>query len=113
MNLAIKDIRHNLGRFALTTVGVGMLLMVVMGMGGIYRGILEDATLLIDRVGADLWIVQRDTRGPFCGDLACSAELGLSGDGGPGCPRRPGNLFYHTVQRQRHGKALADCDSGF
>jgi hypothetical protein len=27
MNLAIKDIRHNLGRFALTTVGVGMLLI--------------------------------------------------------------------------------------
>ena len=65
MNLAAKDIRHNLGRFALTTIGVGMLLMIVMGMGGIYRGIIEDATLLIDRVGADLWVVQRDTRGPF------------------------------------------------
>ncbi len=32
MNLARKDIQHNLGRFALTTVGIGMLLMVVMGM---------------------------------------------------------------------------------
>ena len=50
MNLASKDIRHNLGRFTLTTLGVGMLLMVVMGMGGIYRGIVEDATLLIDRI---------------------------------------------------------------
>ena len=29
MNLATRDIRHNLGRFALTTVGIGMLLMVV------------------------------------------------------------------------------------
>jgi hypothetical protein len=65
MNLASKDIRHNVGRFALTTLGVGMLLMVVMGMGGIYQGIVEDATLLIDRIGADLWIVQRHTRGPF------------------------------------------------
>ena len=43
MNLAARDIRHNLGRFALTTLGVGMLLMVVMGMGGIYRGVVEDA----------------------------------------------------------------------
>ena len=60
MNLALKDIRHNLGRFTLTTVGVGLLLMIVMGMGGIYRGVIEDATLLIDRVGADLWIVQED-----------------------------------------------------
>ena len=41
MNLAHKDIRHNLGRFALTCLGVGMLLMIVMGMGGIYRGIIE------------------------------------------------------------------------
>jgi hypothetical protein len=65
MNLALKDIRHNLGRFILTTVGVGLLLMIVMGMGGIYRGVIEDATLLIDRVGADLWVVQRNTRGPF------------------------------------------------
>ncbi len=65
MNLALKDIRHNIGRFSLTTVGVGMLLMVVMGMGGIYRGLIQDATLLIDSVGADLWVVQRDTRGPL------------------------------------------------
>ena len=65
MNLAAKDIRHNLGRFALTTVGVGMLLMVVMGMGGIFRGLVDDATLLVEAIGADLWIVQRDTRGPL------------------------------------------------
>jgi putative ABC transport system permease protein len=65
MNLAAKDIQHNLGRFVLTIFGIGMLLMIVMGMGGIYRGLVEDATLLVERIGADLWIVQRDTRGPF------------------------------------------------
>lgn len=65
MNLASKDIRHNFGRFALTTVGVGLLLMIVMGMGGIYRGLIHEATLLVDRIGADLWVVQRGTRGPF------------------------------------------------
>ena len=32
MNLATKDIRHNFGRFALTTVGIGLLLMIVMGI---------------------------------------------------------------------------------
>ncbi len=66
MNLAIKDISYNIGRFVLTAVGIGMLLMVVMGMGGIYRGVVEDATLLIDRLDADLWVVQRSTRGAFC-----------------------------------------------
>ena len=65
MNLALKDIRNNLGRFAFTTIGIGMMLMIVMGMAGIYRGLVDDATLLINHIGADLWIVQRDTRGPF------------------------------------------------
>jgi putative ABC transport system permease protein len=65
MNLAIRDIRHNLARFLLTAVGIGLLLMLVMGMGGIYRGLVQDATLLVDAIGADLWVVQKDTRGPF------------------------------------------------
>ena len=65
MNLATKDIKHNIGRFSLTTGGIGLLLMLVMGMGGIYRGLVEDATSLVERIGADLWVVQKDTRGPF------------------------------------------------
>ena len=69
MNLAFKDIRKNLGRFVMTTIGIGMLLMVVMGMAGIYRGLLEDATYLINKIGADLWIVQQDTRVDWYGWL--------------------------------------------
>lgn len=65
MNLASRDIRHNFGRFVLTTVGLGMLLMLVMGMGGIYQGLIQEATILVDRIDADLWVVQKDTRGPF------------------------------------------------
>ena len=65
MNLAVRDIRHNLSRFSLTALGIGMLLMIVMGMGGIYQGLIQDATLMIDRIGADLWVVQYGTRGPF------------------------------------------------
>lgn len=57
MNLAVRDIRHSLGRFVLTTIGVGMLLMIVMGMGGIYRGLVDDALVVTRGVGADLWIV--------------------------------------------------------
>ena len=65
MNLALRDIHHNLSRFLLTALGIGMLLMIVMAMGGIYQGLIEDATLLIDSIGADLWVVQHGTRGPF------------------------------------------------
>jgi putative ABC transport system permease protein len=65
MNLAVKDIHHNLSRFSLTALGIGMLLMIVMAMGGIYQGLIQDATLLVDSIGADLWVVQYGTRGPF------------------------------------------------
>jgi len=105
MNLATKDIRHSLGRFALTTVGIGMLLMVVMGMGGIYRGVVEDATLLIDRIGADLWIVQRNTRGPFAELSRVPPNLVYRAASVPGvaCSRE---FVYHTIQRERDGKPL-------
>ncbi len=105
MNLATKDIRHNLGRFALTAVGVGMLLMVVMGMGGIYRGIIADATLLIDTVGADLWIVQRDTRGPFAEISRVPKNLLHRANAVPGVIASR-EFVFHTVQRERDGKAL-------
>ncbi|MCC7338160.1 MAG: ABC transporter permease [Pirellulaceae bacterium] len=105
MNLAMKDIRHNLGRFLLTAVGIGMLLMVVMGMGGIYRGVVEDATLLIDRVGADLWIVQRDTRGPFAELSRVPSNLVFRAATVPGV-QLSREFVYHTVQRQRDGKPL-------
>ena len=65
MNLAFRDIKHNFGRFLLTTAGISLLLMVVMGMGGIYRGLIQEATLIIDRSGADIWVVQHNTKGPF------------------------------------------------
>jgi hypothetical protein len=55
MNLAIRDIRHNFGRFVLTTVGLGLLLMLVMGMGGIYPGLftidLKKGRRMTPRVG--------------------------------------------------------------
>lgn len=65
MNLAFRDLRHQLRRFVATGVGLGLLFAVVLAMGGIYRGLVEDATVLVDGMGADLWIVQSGTRGPF------------------------------------------------
>lgn len=105
MNLATKDIRHNLGRFALTTLGVGMLLMIVMGMGGIYRGIVEDATLLIDRIGADLWIVQRQTRGPFAEVSRVPPSLVHRALAVPGVEQAR-EFVYHTIQREKEGVPL-------
>jgi putative ABC transport system permease protein len=65
MNLAIRDVKFRLGRFMLTAVGLGLLLVAVMAMGGIYRGMVEDALSIVRAPGADLWVVQKDTNGPF------------------------------------------------
>ena len=65
MNLALRDIRHRAGRFALTAVGVSLLLGVVLSMIGIYRGLVDDALALVRAPAADLWVVEGGTRGPF------------------------------------------------
>lgn len=105
MNLAIKDIRHNLGRFVLTSVGIGMLLMIVMGMSGIYRGIIEDATLLIDNIGADIWIVQHNTRGPFAELSRVPQNLIHRALAIPGVVTAR-SFVQHTIQRRNKGKRL-------
>lgn len=105
MNLAFKDIQHNMGRFVLTTIGIGMLLMIVMGMGGIYRGIIEDATLLVDKVGADIWVVQRGTRGPFAELSRVPPSLVHRVAAVPGVESSR-EFVYHTIQRERFGKPL-------
>jgi putative ABC transport system permease protein len=65
MNLAIKDIRYHLFKFISSTIGVGLLLMVVLTIGGIIRGVILDSSTIIDATGADLWVVQKDWLGPF------------------------------------------------
>ena len=105
MNLAIRDIRHNAGRFAFTTVGIGMLLMLVMGMGGIYRGLIFEATLLVDRVGADLWVVQGSTRGPFAEISRLPANLEDRVRAVPGVARAR-RFVSHTIQREHRGRPL-------
>jgi putative ABC transport system permease protein len=105
MNLAYKDIRHNLGRFALTLLGVGMLLMVVMAMSGIYRGLVTEGTLLIDHIGADLWIVQRDTRGPFAEISRVPRSLVDRVAVVPGI-HQAREFVTHTIQREHRGRRM-------
>ena len=105
MNLAVRDIRHNFGRFVLTTIGLGLLLMLVMGMGGIYRGLVQDATLLVDRVDADLWVVQKDTRGPFAELSRIPANLEDRVRAVPGVLSSRG-FVSTTIQREWNGQRL-------
>nr|WP_246739471.1 ABC transporter permease [Martelella sp. HB161492] len=68
----------------LTAVGVGFLLMAVVGMTGLYRGIVDDATLLINAISADLWVVQGDREGPFAESSSVPANMDRRVEGVPG-----------------------------
>ncbi|MCO6411456.1 MAG: ABC transporter permease [Thiogranum sp.] len=105
MNLAWRDIRHKLGRFLLTCVGLGLLLGVVLSMIGIYRGMVDDALVLARTPGADIWVVESGTRGPF----AESSRI-------PGNTREAvariagvtaaGSVTYQAAETRRAGRTL-------
>jgi putative ABC transport system permease protein len=103
MNLAARDIRHNVGRFALTALGIGLLLMLVLGMSGIYQGLSFEATQLVDEIGADLWVVQKDTRGPFAEVSRLPANVAFRLLAIPGV-QSANSFVSHTLQRETHGK---------
>ena len=65
MNLAWRDVRHNLFRFILTCLGLGLLMTVVLAMMGIYNGLVADALNIVKAPQADIWVVEADTQGPF------------------------------------------------
>jgi putative ABC transport system permease protein len=105
MNLAWRDIRHKLGRFVLTCLGLSLLLGVVVTMAGIYRGLTADALALPRSIQADLWVIQADTNGPF-------AETSRIPGGAREMIARidgiiaVGSLTLQTVQIERNGRRL-------
>jgi putative ABC transport system permease protein len=101
INLAGRDILHSWGRFVFTGIGLGLLIGVTLSMAGIYRGMVDDAQALLNNSGADLWIVQKDTLGPYAEassvhDDVYRSLLGMSGIA------RAANVTYLTMQVQ-HG----------
>jgi putative ABC transport system permease protein len=105
MNLALRDIRHNLGRFLVTCVGLSLLLGVVMSMIGIYRGLVAESLTLVRAPLIDVWVVERDTRGPFAeasripGDTraAIARVAGVT---------QAGAVTFQSIEAERHGRKL-------
>jgi len=105
VNLALKDIGHNLGRFLLTCIGLSLLLGIVLAMIGIYRGLVLESLGLVRAAGAQVWVVEGDTRGPFAeasrlpGDMrqAVAAQWGVAEAGG---------VSYQNVEAQHRGRTL-------
>jgi putative ABC transport system permease protein len=84
MNLAWLDIEHKFFRFVLTVAGVSMLFMGMMGEVGMYRGLVHEAMIIIEDVGADLWVTQGGRAGPFGEDTTVPGTLERRLEGVPG-----------------------------
>ena len=61
MNLAYRDIKHNLLRFVLTNFGLSLLLGIVIVITGVYGGLIDDALRQARAANPDLWVVQAGT----------------------------------------------------
>ena len=102
ISLAGRDIMHAWGKFLFTGVGLGLLIGVTLSMAGIYRGMVDDARVLLENSSADLWVVQKDTLGPY------AESSSLYDDTWRGIRAIPGvvqaaNVTYLTMQ-VRHGR---------
>lgn len=105
MNLALRDMRHNAMRFALTAVGLGLLLGVVVTMMGIYEGALDDALRLPRAASPDLWVVQPRTRGPFAEPSRIPRDTRDLIRRIPGV-KTAGAVTFQTVQTTAEGNPL-------
>ncbi|MBK5914592.1 ABC transporter permease [Rhodocyclus purpureus] len=97
ISLAGRDILHAWGKFIFTGVGLGLLIGVTLTMAGVYRGMVDDGRVLLDNSGADLWVVQRDTLGPYAESSSIPDDLWRSIRTMPGVAQAA-NVTYLTMQ---------------
>ncbi|UCV28009.1 ABC transporter permease [Ferribacterium limneticum] len=97
ISLAGRDILHSWSKFVLTGIGLGLLIGVTLTMAGVYRGMVDDAKALLNNSGADLWVVQQDTQGPYAESSSLHDDVYRSLLGLPGVARAA-NVTYLTMQ---------------
>ena len=97
ISLAGRDILHAWGKFLFTGIGLGLLIGVTLTMAGVYRGMVDDGKALLDNSGADLWIVQKDTLGPYAEASSVHDDLYRSILITPGVAMAA-NVTYLTMQ---------------
>ena len=112
INLARRDIAHHLKSYLLTGLGLGLLIGVTLTMAGVYRGMVDDAKVLLRAVDADVWVVQQDTLGPFAEPSSVPDDLYRALLGLPGVAQA-GNVAYLTMQVSHAGKSQRVMVAGF
>ncbi len=101
INLAIRDIRHSWWRYFLTGAILGLLIAATITLCGIYSGMVDDALSLAASSGADIWVVQEHTAGPY-GDSSTLYADELRGVAGFPGVAGVANVLYFSLQAQ-HG----------
>jgi len=103
ISLAGRDILHTWGKFVFTGLGLGLLIGVTLTMAGVYRGMVDDGRALLDNSGADLWVVQQDTLGPYAESSSLNDDVYRGIGVMPGVARAA-NVTYLTMQVRRDGR---------
>ncbi len=102
ISLAGRDILHSWGKFVFTGIGLGLLIGVTLVMAGVYRGMVDDGKALLDNSGADLWVVQKDTLGPYAESSSLNDDIYRGVLAMPGV-LRAANVTYLTMQVRKGG----------
>ncbi len=97
ISLAGRDILHAWGKFVFTGMGLGLLIGVTLVMAGVYRGMVDDGKALLDNSGADMWVVQKDTLGPYAESSSIHDDLYRGIRAMPGIGHAA-NVTYLTMQ---------------
>ncbi len=97
ISLSGRDILHAWGKFVFTGVGLGLLIGVTLTMAGVYRGMVDDGKALLDNSRADIWVVQKDTLGPYAESSSIPDDLWRSLRAMPGVAQAA-NVTYLTMQ---------------
>ena len=100
ISLAGRDILHSWPKFVLTGLGLGLLIGVTLTMAGVYRGMVDDAQALLTNSGADLWVVQKETQGPYAEASNLKDDVVHGIEGMPGVARAA-NVTYLNMQVKR------------
>ena len=112
ISLAGRDILHSWSKFVLTGLGLGLLIGVTFTMAGVYRGMVDDAKVLLNNSGADLWVVQKDTLGPYAESSSLHDDVYRGVLGMPGVAQAA-NVTYLTMQVRAAGTDVRAMVVGF
>src|SRR6185369_8795947 len=61
VSLARKNLLHDKLRFLITVAGVAFAVMLVFVQVGLFLGLLDNASITIEKMNADLWVTSKNT----------------------------------------------------